>query len=131
MTAELIARLESADGPSGSLLLEAAKAVWVWGYVPTGVNPDVWVKRWNRFHRMLDAEAWTSAAEMLVPEGCLSMVRTVWADAHAPTERPVGYASVDRYFKDDAGLFWKENFLALGETPALALAAAALKARGV
>lgn len=113
MTAELITRLESADGPSYALDREIGEAVG------------------RAFAPPMPYSASIDAALTLVPEGCLSMVRTVWADAHAPTERPVGYASVDRYFKDDAGLFWKENFLALGETPALALAAAALKARGV
>ena len=119
MTAELLARLESADGPDREL------DAMIQHRITSGVGCGAAQDAPPRYTASIDA------ALTLVPDGCLSMVRTVWADAHAPTERPVGYASVDRYFKDDAGLFWKENFLALGETPALALAAAALKARGV
>lgn len=84
-----------------------------------------------RFRRMLDAEAWLSAVEMLVPEGCLHMARTVWENAAKPLQaKPAGYASIDSYFADENGLMWKENFLAIAATPALALAAAIARSIG-
>lgn len=117
-TDTLIARLESAVGPDRELFVEAARVV----FGITSLAEDDW-KALNfppadRFIKRLDAEAWTSAAEMLVPEGWhVSVNTTVGALLQ-------GSAAVrDR----DGG----PSFASAAATPALALAAAALKARGV
>lgn len=112
MTADLITRLESADGPSRELFVEAARVV----FGITSLAEEDW-KALNfppadRFIKRLDAEAWTSAAEMLVPEG--------WDWELYPREAALIHPDLP-----GADVF------ADASTPALALAAAALKARGV
>ena len=87
-------------------------------------------KTWLAAGQAPNYTASLDAAMSLVPEGCLMTARTIWHDADLPTEKAVGYAGVDKYFRDEKGLMWKENFLSLGATPALALCAAALKCRG-
>jgi hypothetical protein len=68
------------------------------------------------------------AAMALVPEGCLWGVKALWADADAIGGGMVYRGSVDRYVTGE-GLHWKDGHLALAATPALALTAAALRAR--
>ncbi len=80
-------------------------------------NPDIgWDDRPSThkaraFHKMLDAEAWTSAAEMLVPEGCsidlrtYQTARTAQALIHTPNR----------------------TISASGQTPATALLAAVVR----
>ena len=65
----------------------------------------------NKFRRFLDAEAYTDAALLLVPEGCK------WAitSRNSACCNPGHIASLDWVF---------------AETPALAIAAAALRAKG-
>ena len=108
-------RIAAADGPSRELFHEAYAAS---NYgrlfdLPASIGFQETYARFSKFERMLDAEAWTSAAEMLVPEGYR------WAIGS------YGVAeirhSVD--FRKYAGM--------TAATPALALAAASLKARGL
>lgn len=125
---DLITRIEQADGPRRELFDEAYGAIHGAPIITLMMRDGSANARTIAFLRMLDAEAWTSAAEMLVPEGCLHMARTVWENADAPLDRAVGYASVDRYFRDEQGLMWKENFLTTAAHPSLALLAAILRA---
>ena len=72
---------------------------------------------------MLDAEAWTSAAELLVPEGMLAMTVNCGMEDRKAPDFSKATAFVGEW--NDAG----------GEpceaaTPALALAAACLRAKG-
>lgn len=69
----------------------------------------------NRFHRFLDAEAWTDAAMMLVPEGWDFSIERYDKGKCAAYIWPCGY-------RDNA-------WLSERPTPALALAQACLKAR--
>lgn len=73
---DLIERLERADGPSRRLFAEVFKAIF-----PPVLSKDSTVEeceradlRAYRFFRMLDAEAWESAALMLVPGGWTGFV---------------------------------------------------------
>ena len=104
MTAELIARLESADGPDRELFMLAYAACFP--ALRFDGHPQ-------RFMAMLDAEAWTSAAEMLVPEGWQAVTLSL---GHATVMHPE-----ERKHDCQAG----------GNCAGTALAAAALKARGV
>ena len=106
---DLITYIEQADGPSKGYFTEAAKAAWGWEGAPEGMDPNEWVARWNRFNQMLDAKAWTSAAEMLVPKR---------ATGHVSVNQ--GYARIEngngKYHSSDAA------------HPSLALLAAILRA---
>ena len=129
--AELIEALETAQG-ADSIYSTCGMICDAWDM---RIESDPAFKRFaienaEKFSRFLTANAYLDAAMMLVPDMCLHMVRTVWADANKPNEQTAGYASVDRYYRDDSGLWWKENFLSTAATPALALAAACLRAGG-
>ncbi len=65
------------------------------------------------------------AAMMLVPKGCLHMARTIW-DAAGKT---AGLARVDQYRGEGGSKRWFDGFDACAATPALALCAAAIRAR--
>ena len=132
MSADLIARIESADGPSRELFEAALKIVlprpeidwleWTQDRIEKRAPEDraafqtwlEWDKNCQKFRRMLDAEAWTSAAELLAPEGCGFSVDL--------SNKPLRTGSAILR----GGAEWT-----YAATPALALAAAALKARGV
>ena len=120
---DLIQRIESAKEPRRELFEEA-------GQLLHGPYRTDWSGRnFYRFTAMLDAQAWTSAAEMLVPDGCLHTARTLWADPDTPLPQAAGYANIDRYSIDDRGLlWWKENFPGIASHPSLALLAAILRA---
>ena len=105
---ELIAALEAADGPSRDLMLEAFAA-----HYPDDGTAD-YGDRLFRFVAMLNAEAWESAALMLVPEGWH------WSTNSGGTAR-IWVQGV--YYAAEA-----EN--AAAATPALAICIAALKAGG-
>ena len=108
-------RLAQADKPTRELLLE------VWGGCPVcsgdcgSANPPVMFCPTSRYLAMLDAEAWTSAVEMLLP-------------ADHPRWAVTGRNSATCGNKDGAPgpLDWT-----FASTPALALAIACLKARGL
>lgn len=79
----LIEKLAQAEGPRRELFEEAFDVLRPDHYRPgrSGFNP--WA--WDRFSAMLDAEAWTSAAEMFVPEGCGVKIDRYWiAEADGP-----------------------------------------------
>jgi hypothetical protein len=67
------------------------------------------------------------SAMTLVPELCLAMVKQLWDG-----DTKAGYAVVHSYYRDAEECDGKRNlddFTAIGETPALALTAASLRAR--
>lgn len=69
--AEIATRAERGD-VAGQLLRELASAIWTWTHCPEGVDTDLWVTRWNTFHKFLTIntpEAHLAAAMMLVPDG--------------------------------------------------------------
>ena len=119
MTPDLTTRLAQADKPTRELLEEA------WGSCPVcsgdcgSANPPVMFCPTSRFLQLLDAEAWTSAVEMLVPEASEWELTTMYGIARA---------TVDLNHGPDSGPSYGEN--ACG-SPALALAIACLKARGL
>lgn len=51
---DLSTRAESAaPEETRGLLKELACRIWARDYIPEGVDPDFWVKRWNRFKAAL------------------------------------------------------------------------------
>lgn len=97
-------------------VLEAlARDRWGWDFAPKGVNPDEWVKRWNRFRRMLDAGAYLDAAMMLVPDGWENNMSLHWS---TDNERNIVCTAVIGWVRIKAE----------ADTPALALAAAIARA---
>lgn len=61
---DLIQRVEAAKKPSVELFLEVGRLL-----MPDRQGRNENGARWALYCTMLDAQAWTSAAEMLVPEG--------------------------------------------------------------
>lgn len=114
--AALADRIER-EGPSVGLLIDAWQAIH--GPKPPRVQGGSdeltqWLHRFDPFYAKLRAEAWLSAAEMLVPEGC-------WWNAGQDTD--FGWANVTPWGTD-------KTVEALNcPTPAAALAAAAIRAR--
>jgi len=106
-------RLAQADKPTRELLEEVWEAIH--GECETHRDVEFWLP----FAAMLDAEAWTSAVEMLVPEASEWELTTMYGIARA---------TVDLNHGPDSGPSYGEN--ACG-SPALALAIACLKARGL
>lgn len=124
---DLIQRCEQADeGMQRELLVEAFVAVfgempkqgWAFTYKPEYVQ---WARLERSFLRKINAEAFVDAALMLVPEGwtwCVDEGPSQWI-IHG-TAKPAG-----RVY-----LYGPTNYeFATAPTPALALCAAALKAR--
>lgn len=114
---ELIAALEGAtveqqDALIDRTLLFAERQGWI--------TTNTMIKA----RRMLDAGAYESAALTLLPEGCLGMIKEVWSGT-----QKAGIATVQRYTASPR-LMWAAGWDAFAATPALALSAAALKARG-
>jgi len=114
MTSDLIARIEAAQADVRDVLELAFFDIY-------GREPDkVHIPQWNQwrdreisFHRFLDAEAYLDAAMMLVPEG--------WR-----------YGIMGRAGYTECGIGPEEKdavYTGRSETPALALAAASLKAK--
>jgi len=70
------------------------------------------------------------AARMLVPEGSLFSVRTLWDD-----DKVAGFASVSRYEDAEVGghfrRYWMDEQQSNAATPALALCSASLRARAL
>jgi hypothetical protein len=118
----LAARAEAADPSEQREVLIAAAAAVVGAFEKTAkttrLNPF-----WTRFQRMLDAEAYESAAMMLLPVGCrFNLNKRPYAEG-----RQDGYHTqvwFSRYYETAADI---PN--AWASTPALALIAAACRAR--
>lgn len=119
---ELIARLEAAKADQQrELLIEAFEAFHPYPgprhYLVTEIDWS-WDRMRDRFMRMLDAQAYESAALTLVPEGCL------WGAGNEDcTDRPWAWCL-------PPGKSWDDADNSYAATPALALCIAALKARG-
>ena len=116
---KLAARCEAASGPDGELDREIAISVG---------HPRDYAADWGlRGHERPTAFPYTAsidAAMTLVGKDCLFHIKTLWANDQSGK---ACRASVDRYLTEGA-IMWKENFLALADTPALALCAASLRA---
>lgn len=103
---DLIARIESADGPDRELFEDVRRAIGTHEYDAYSWRLFLRDTQWPAF---MDARAWLSAAEMLVPEG--------WDWELYPRK-------AELIHPDSPGA----DVFAGASTPALALAA--LKARG-
>lgn len=78
----------------------------------------------RRFRRFLGAEAWTDAAMMLVPEG--------WGwNVSQPNAKAIASGLLKKHtpVRGEVENGFEQRFIVAGETPALALAQACLKAR--
>lgn len=132
--AALIQRVEAAEGPSRELDAEIAcflrgytihadtdpKAGWFayWLGEPEG-SECVNCREWPAYTASLDAAA------SLVPSGCLYMARTLWDGGG---ETASGCATVTQYSAAPDRM-WVWDYSGNAATPALALCAAALRAR--
>lgn len=85
-------------------------------------------ERATRFRSLLDAEAWTSAAEMLIPtDGSMALLDIQYS--YEPADPGVWSAcSIRWYPQHKSGNDWHAQTES-GPIPALALAAACLKAK--
>lgn len=101
-------------------LEEAAVAIWGEQARDVVIHDQVMFERMCRFDTFLDAEAWIDAAMMLVPEG---MAWSLYSDG------PTYDASCAMGPHPVGGEMMREDFIGEGSTPALALAAACLKAK--
>jgi len=114
----LAARLEVASPDEQREMLEAAYAAFNGGRLfdqPATPGFRETHARWDRFRRMLDAEAFESAAMMLVPEGWFT--RLAMEDRHSHS------------WRWDLRGGYGVDASARASTPALALTAASLRAR--
>jgi hypothetical protein len=112
---ELATRCEQATGPDKSIDREIAMATG-WQHRSGGVWERV--LEWERpaFTASLDA------AMTLVPDSCLAMVKQLWdGDSKSALARVSRYVASSR--------FWMGDWSGLSDVPALALCAAALRAR--
>lgn len=118
-------RLAQADKPTRELLLE------VWGGCPVcsgdcgSANPPVMFCPTSRYLAMLDAEAWTSAVEMLVPASVDRYPQAYYIGPN-PNESRVGHRW-ELWTKDCRGKPFRGHHI---NSSSLALAIACLKARG-
>lgn len=112
---ELAERCEAADGNSDTLFMTAFEAIF-------GGRKSLGLK-WARFCTMLDAEAYESAALMLVPDGAGLTIDRYWI---ANADGPVWSASVVQGGIPTDPRREAEAFNAA--TPALAICAASLRA---
>lgn len=114
---KLITRIESAGPDEQRELLEK---VWQELHFLGGDPEGEWdsCRLCQRFHNMLDAEAYLSAAEMLVPEG--------WHEWHVGRTWKTGEGQC--YALDPVTMH--QPVFVFAATPALALLAAILKAGG-
>lgn len=137
---DLAARCESAPGPDRELDAEIAASVRYFpqniGYVwKNDLEPNVpetgrvtCVTILGTFGPHYAAPHFTAsidAAMMLVPEGCLFVLKTLWDD-----DKTAGYAIIQHYAPTETGgKRYDGETTALAAPPALALTAAALRAR--
>lgn len=107
---ELAERVENATGPSFALFADAFEAIYG-GRSSLG-------EKWSAFCALCEAEAWLDAALTLVPEGCsFDLSKDHYRD---------GGKWVCTTGPDD---HYHTNGRGMAATPALALCAAALRAR--
>jgi hypothetical protein len=128
---ELAERCEAASGPDRDLaddILRACGFVQMEKRRTNGGYQQKWKMPDGRHQQIsFDPTKSLDAAMTLVPENCLFIARTLW-------DGPIvaGYASVSRY-SDDAdecdGKRYRDDYPECAATPALALCAAALRAR--
>jgi hypothetical protein len=117
----LIERLQSAGADEQRELL-----VEVWDAIAPSFDRAGLIDKAHRFSIMLDAEAWESAALMLVEDNMAVDVTLRWREAPARARLlPVYEASPGRWLHKGSD----PHFCANATTPALAIAAACLKAR--
>lgn len=127
MTDELIARLESADGPSRELDWAIAESL---GWTRRQVGQVIACYAPSDPHMKAGAPRYTAsidAALTLVPEGWQHGYATIPSGDILRAETHHAQAYVDGSEMQD----FTKYFRAEAATPALAIAAAALKARGV
>lgn len=110
------------------LLTELATTVWGRDYCPPDTDPDFWVIRWNQFNRRLDCEAFESAAASMVPEG--------WNWMAGQRNQPIARAFINNGELAFVGFGTRRNpkqewYECTASTPALALASAIAKERGL
>jgi hypothetical protein len=98
-------KLEAANEPNKDIFYDVGELVF---------GTYDWTPTWDDFEAFLNAGAWTSAAEMLVPEGCC-IVRSY--------QNPDGVSHI--YLNSPSG----ENAAAHGESSHFALALAAASCR--
>lgn len=110
---DLAARCESAAEAEQRELLDEA-----WDAVAPMFPRDLLADRAARFGRMFDAEAYESAALMLVPEGWAWMAGCAAGETFFATLSPTDESGIEADMIDTNAA-----------TPALALCAAALRAR--
>lgn len=108
---DLIARVEAAEGPSFSLFAEAFEAMHG-GRSALG-------RKWSEFCALIEAEAWLDAAMTLVPVGFHASINIGRVNIVVLTG------------ESDDPMSAPPDYEATAATPALALCAAALKAREV
>lgn len=129
MTSELIARLEAATADQQrELLIEAFEAFHPYPgprhYLVTEIDWS-WDRMRDRFMRMLDAEAYESAALTLVPEGYAVEV-SLWPKQTSHCEIIGTHLRNDEYWHTGKDGKWRSQ----AATPALAIVIAALRAKG-
>ncbi|MFZ5744442.1 MAG: hypothetical protein ACOY7T_08190 [Pseudomonadota bacterium] len=85
---DLITRIEAAKEPRQELFEEAFQALgnelFLWERDYQHPNTTAFLK-WRRFDMMLDAQAWTSAAEMLLEPGIEYELRVNGFYSHEPS----------------------------------------------
>lgn len=112
---ELIERVEKANKPTRDLFRECFEAVFGYGVTVVPDGPR-WV-RYSAFIKMVDAEAWESAALMLVPEGYRWVIGSTWKDKHGNVPAVASVCIAGDYARP-----------IIGATSALAIVIASLKA---
>jgi hypothetical protein len=132
--AEIVAlaeRVEAATGPDRELDRDVFALILIPGRRLAGDERDIVATEDRRgAHFLRHIKAYTAsidAAMTLVPEGCLFHVRTLWDGP-----QPWGYAHVHTYAADAEDCDGKrhlDDYAGMATTPALALTAAALRAR--
>lgn len=123
-------RAEAAEGASLVLERDIALAIYPGAFAVHGneTRISVWDGNGRTQLTVKPYSASLDAAMTLVPDNALFTARTVWDG-----DRATGLANVSRYEvgspKDALRRYWMDEHQTIGATPALALCAAALRAR--
>lgn len=121
---KLAERCERAEEPKRGLFIEAWLATLGAHFSHLSADEIRKLPGFRRFNRMLDADAYESAALMLVPDGWGWNVS--WPNIKA---RESGLLLVDAPCQGEAQFGYDRRFIVAAATPALAICAAALRAR--